>query len=120
MAALLPPEVVTTTLAFPAVPDGVTAVIVVLLTTITLVAGTPPMVTPVAPVKFVPVMVTGVPPAVGPLDGEIPVTVGGRRTFTVLVAVALLTLLSMTVQLMVRGVTFVLVVEKVTLSSATW
>ena len=29
-----------------------------------------------APVKFVPVIVTDVPPAVEPLDGEIPVTVG--------------------------------------------
>jgi len=53
------------------------AVIVVLLTTTTLVAGAPPMVTPVAAIKFVPVMVTFNPPAVFPLDGEIPLTVGG-------------------------------------------
>jgi len=39
-------------------------------------ADPPPMVTAVAPVKFVPVMVTAVPPAVVPLVGEIAVTVG--------------------------------------------
>ena len=79
LAALLPPGVVTTTLAVPAAPAGVTAVIDVLLTTTTLVAAAPPMVIPVAPVKFVPVMVTDVPPAVGPLLGETAVTVGGSR-----------------------------------------
>ena len=46
------------------------------LTTITLVAAVPPMVTAVAPVKPVPVMVMAVPPAVEPLVGEILVTVG--------------------------------------------
>ena len=49
---------------------------VVALTTVMPVAAVPPMVTPVAPVKLVPVMVTGVLPAVGPLAGEMPVTVG--------------------------------------------
>jgi hypothetical protein len=47
------------------------------LTTTTLVAAAPPMVTPVAPVKPVPVIVTGVPPAVEPEVGEMDVTVGG-------------------------------------------
>ena len=48
----------------------------VLLTTTTLVAAVPPNDT-VAPVaKFVPVIVTAVPPAVGPLFGDMPVTVG--------------------------------------------
>ena len=47
------------------------------LTTTTLVAAAPPMVTPVAPVKLVPVIVTLVPPVVGPEVGEIAVTVGG-------------------------------------------
>ena len=37
----------------------------------------PPKLTAVAPVKLVPVMVTTVPPAVGPLLGLTPVTVGG-------------------------------------------
>ena len=58
-------------------PGGVVAVILVALTTITPVAAVPPMVT-VAPVtKAVPVIVTPVPPAVGPLPGEIEVTDGG-------------------------------------------
>ena len=49
---------------------GVTAVIVVELTTTTLVAATPPIVTPVAPVNPVPVIVIAVPPARGPLVGD--------------------------------------------------
>jgi hypothetical protein len=56
---------------------GVTAVIEVDETTVKLVAAVPPIVTPVAPVKPVPVMVTDVPPAVVPELGEIAVTVGG-------------------------------------------
>ena len=76
LAALVPPGVVTNTLEAPALPGGVVAVRLVELTTITLVAATPPMVTPVAPVKSVPVMVMAVPPAVEPLAGEILVTVG--------------------------------------------
>ena len=51
--------------------------IVVELMTMTLVAGVVPKSTAVAPVKLVPVMVTEVPPAGRPPDGEIPVTVGG-------------------------------------------
>ena len=48
----------------------------VLLATTTLVAAVPPNVT-VAPVaKFVPVIVTAVPPAVGPVFGDTLVTVG--------------------------------------------
>lgn len=65
-----------TTLAVPAVPAGVVAVISVSLTTERLVAVAPPMVTAVAPVKPVPVMVTAVPPAVVPDVGEILVNVG--------------------------------------------
>ena len=52
------------------------AVILVELTTITLVAAVPPMVTAVAPVKPVPVIVMAAPPAKEPLVGEILVTVG--------------------------------------------
>jgi hypothetical protein len=48
----------------------------VLETTEKLVAGTPPKVTVVAPVKFVPVTVTTVPPAVLPVFGLTAVTVG--------------------------------------------
>jgi hypothetical protein len=50
------------------------------LTTDTLIAATPPTVTPVAPVNPVPVIITAVPPAVVPLVGEIEVTVGGGVT----------------------------------------
>ena len=52
------------------------AVILVELTTVILVAGLPPMVTAVAPVKLIPVIVMVVPPATGPLVGEILVTIG--------------------------------------------
>ena len=76
LAALLPAGVVTMTLTAPAAPTGVVAVIVVASTTATLVAAAPPKVTLVAPVKVVPVMVTLVPPAVGPEFGLTEVTVG--------------------------------------------
>ena len=65
----VPPEVVTATVFAPAVPTGVNAVIEVALTTTTLVAGAPPTVTLLAPVKFVPVIVIAVPAANGPDDG---------------------------------------------------
>ena len=44
--------------------------------TVKLVALVVPNLTAVAPVRLAPVMVTWVPPAAGPLAGEIPVTVG--------------------------------------------
>jgi hypothetical protein len=67
---------VTVTVAAPAACAGVVAVILVLLTTTTLVAAVPPNVT-VAPVaKFVPVIVTAVPPAAGPFFGDTLLTVG--------------------------------------------
>ena len=34
----------------------------------------------VAPIRFVPTIVTGVPPAIGPVDGVILVRVGGNAT----------------------------------------
>ncbi len=68
--------VVTSTLAAPALPAGVVAVIEVELSTSTEVAAMPPNVTAVAPVKFVPVRVTACPPASGPEDGLMDVTVG--------------------------------------------
>ena len=76
-AALVPYGVVTRTLAVPALPAGVVALIVVASTTETFVAAVPPMVTAEAPVRFVPVIVTLVPPRVVPLVGEMAVTVGG-------------------------------------------
>ena len=72
----VPPAVVTATLCAPAVPAGVTAVIDVALTTTTLVAATPPTVTLLAPVKFVPVIVKAVPPNVEPDVGEMLAMVG--------------------------------------------
>ena len=53
--------------------------IVVASTTVKLVAGLAPKVTAVAPVRPVPVMVTGIPPCVGPEDGLSPETTGGAR-----------------------------------------
>jgi len=52
-------------------------VIVVLSTMLREVAAIPPNVTEVAPVKDVPVIVTLVPPAVLPVNCEIPVIFGG-------------------------------------------
>jgi hypothetical protein len=77
LAALLPAGVVTTTLTAPAAPAGTVAVIEVAFTTEKDVAAAPPKVTLVAPVNVVPVMVTLVPPAVGPELGLTEVTVGG-------------------------------------------
>ena len=68
---------VTATLLAPAVPAGVTAVTLVAEFTTTLVAATPPTVTLVAPVRFVPVIVIEVPPRVEPEVGATDVIVGG-------------------------------------------
>ncbi len=78
-ASLGPPPVVTImpTAPAPAVRSRVIQVIVVLFTTLIVVAAKPPNVTEVAPVKFVPVIVTVVPPSVLPDDGEISVIFGG-------------------------------------------
>ena len=61
----------------PAEPAGLVAVIeVALFTVYELAVMLLPNITLVTPVKPVPVMVTLVPPATGPADGEMPVTVG--------------------------------------------
>ena len=62
---------------------GAVAVIVVSLTTVKLVAAVVPKSTAVAPVKPVPVIVTKVPPAAGPLVGLRPVTVGAATAVKV-------------------------------------
>jgi len=72
----VPLGVVTVTVAAPTAPAGEVAVISVAELTTTLDAEFAPNFTPVAPVKFVPVMVTDVPPAAGPLVGLNNVTVG--------------------------------------------
>ena len=74
--------VATTTSCAPAVPDGVMQVIEVDETTITDVHELPPIVTVAPEIKFVPVIVTEVPPAVVPEVGEMLVTVGGPETGT--------------------------------------
>jgi hypothetical protein len=68
---------VTVTVTAPAVPVGVVAVMLVLLITTGLVAAALPNFTVAPEAKFVPVMVTDVPPAVVPLLGLTTVTVGG-------------------------------------------
>ena len=76
-APLGPPPVVTIMPTSPPLRAGVIQVIVVLFTMLREVAAIPPNVTDVAPVKFVPVIVTLVPPAVLPDDDEMPVIFGG-------------------------------------------
>ena len=78
-APLGPPPVVTImpTAPAPAVRSRVIQVIVVLFTTLIAVAAKPPNVTEVAPVKFLPVIVTFVPPAMPPDDGEMLLITGG-------------------------------------------
>src|SRR5205823_9167429 len=73
---LWPSVFVTTTLTGPAACAAVVAVIIVLLATFTFVAALPPRVTVAPAAKFVPVIVTAVPPVAGPDVGEIPLTVG--------------------------------------------
>ena len=67
---------VTVTVTVPALPVGVVAVIVVPFTTVTFVAAVPPNVTVAPATKFVPVIVTAVPPATGPTLGDTLLTVG--------------------------------------------
>ena len=76
-APLVPYSVVTIMPIAPTPRAGVIQVIVVLFTTLIVVAAKPPNVTKVAPVKFVPVIVTFVPPSVLPDNGEMSVMLGG-------------------------------------------
>ena len=72
-----PPSAVTIMPTTPAVVRaGVIQVIVVLFTTLRYVAVKPSNVTDVAPVKFMPVIVTLVSPTVLPYDGEMSVIFG--------------------------------------------
>jgi hypothetical protein len=73
----VPPGVVTVTSTGPAAePAGLVTVIWVALLTVNVPAAVAPNLTEVAPVKFVPVIVTIVPPAIGPRFGVTSVTVG--------------------------------------------
>jgi len=68
----------TTTFWDPEAPGGVIAVIEVGFNQTTLVAGAAPIVTLAPLTKPVPIMVTAVPPVVGPKGGEILVTVRAK------------------------------------------
>ena len=73
---LVPPGVVTVTSMVPAPCAGSTAVMLVALLTVKLAALVEPKLTAVAPARLVPVIVTLVPPLVGPEVGASCVTVG--------------------------------------------
>jgi hypothetical protein len=64
-------------------------VIVVLFTTVTFVAAAPPIITVAPETKFMPVMVTEVPPADEPLFGLTPVTVGAGLATVAKVAICI-------------------------------
>lgn len=72
-----PPPVRTITPAAPTGPSGVIQVSVVSSTTVILVETALPNATDVAPVRFVPVIVTIFPPALFPAGGEIVLINGG-------------------------------------------
>ena len=74
---LSPLLLVTVTVTAPALPAGVVAVIEVLLTTTTFVAAVLPSFTVAPAARFVPVIVTAVPPAGDPPLGATLLTVGG-------------------------------------------
>ena len=75
---LVPYSVVTIMPIAPTLRAGVLQVIVVLFTTLIVVAAKPSNVTDVTPIKDVPVIVTFVPPAVLPLNGEMLLITGGE------------------------------------------
>lgn len=76
---VVPPGAVTVTVLVPATLAGVTAVTVVALRTVTEVAANPPIDTAVVPVKFAPLIVIVVPPAIGPRLGVTVEMVGGIK-----------------------------------------
>jgi hypothetical protein len=77
VSALVPDALVTRTLTVP-LPAGLVAVHWFAVAQTTLVPALAPKATPVTPVKFEPVIVTTVPPPVGPNIGPIFVTTGGE------------------------------------------
>jgi len=72
----VPPGLTTVTSIVPADSLGSTAVMLVEELTVNELAATVPKSTTLAPEKFVPVIVTDVPPAVPPRLGLVPLTVG--------------------------------------------
>ena len=79
---LWPFGLVTSTVTAPAAAGRVVAVMVVLLTTVVLMASVPPNVADAPATKFVPVMVTEVPPLSVPEEGETDTTVGAPLVTT--------------------------------------
>src|SRR5438034_10133226 len=67
---------VTVMFTAPAACAGVVAVIVALFTTLTPVAALPPKLTVAPATKLAPVIVTAVPPTIGPEEGATVLTVG--------------------------------------------
>jgi len=78
VTADVPADVVTVTSTMP-LPGGLVTVTCVLESAV-IVPAAPPKLTLVAPARLAPVIVTAVPPAVVPLDGDTPVTAGGGVT----------------------------------------
>src|SRR5262245_19968808 len=116
----VPPAVVTETSTAPAACAGVIAMIVVALSTVKLVAATPPIVTAVAPVKFVPVIVMLVPPNVLPVFGLMEPIVGAGVKYVntediVAVPPGVVTAIS-TSPAACGGVTMMIVVELITVT----
>src|SRR5215510_5852394 len=82
---------VTVTVTAPAACAGVVAVICVPLTTTTLVAAVPPNVTVAPETKFVPVIVTLVPPVAGPEFGlTVPTEGAGNEPAALNVAICII------------------------------
>ena len=79
LAGLVPLGVRTVTSTTPIAPIGEATVIEVLEFTVKLVVLFGPKNTAVAPVKYVPLIVTVVPPSAGPEAGETDDTVGPGR-----------------------------------------
>ena len=77
LVALVPAGVVTVTSCAPALPGGAIAVSLVAAIGVKTVALDPPNLTALGFARLVPVIVTLVPPSVGPDAGLMPVTVGG-------------------------------------------
>ena len=84
-----PAVVVTVTSTTPAARAGEVAEIDVSLLKVTPVAGVPPKATVAPLVKLVPVIVTSVPPPMGPMLGLMLETVGATTSSLVIVPVAL-------------------------------
>ena len=72
----VPPGVTTVTSSVPAGTAGAVTVILLVELTVNAAAAVEPKSTAETLVKFVPVIVTVVPPLTGPADGLTPVTVG--------------------------------------------